>query len=277
MNSTAMNSTAMNSTAMNSTTMNSTTMNSIQMTSTRGSRAETEAAVGLLRVRRAGPGDREALARMFARCTGRTRFDRFHGYVKAIPERYLTDALSGSPFHYALVALAAGATADGADWDGADPHGADWDGTRDAGLVAGTVGDVIVALASCRATAEGMAELGILVEDRWQRHGTGDLLLRELVGHADRAGFRVLKAQILSEQAWIITLLERYGACHVVRGGYGILDATLRLGSPPLSGPMLARAPSALRLVVPRHIGLKRTEKGAPSALRRVLESRLDG
>jgi hypothetical protein len=51
----------------------------------------------LIRVRLARPDDREALAQMFDRCTLSTRYRRFHGPVKAIPERYLAEALSGSP------------------------------------------------------------------------------------------------------------------------------------------------------------------------------------
>ena len=58
----------------------------------------------VVRVRRAEGSDREALARMFDRCAPSTRYSRFHGPVKAIPERYLAEALSSSPFHYALVA-----------------------------------------------------------------------------------------------------------------------------------------------------------------------------
>ena len=58
----------------------------------------------LIRVRQAVPGDRPALERMFARCSPRTRYQRFHAPVKAIPARYLGEAVSGSPFHYALIA-----------------------------------------------------------------------------------------------------------------------------------------------------------------------------
>jgi GNAT superfamily N-acetyltransferase len=178
---------------------------------------------GRIRVRRAVTSDREALTQMFDRCAGRTRYQRFHGYVNAIPDRYLTEALSGTPFHYALVACPDGELADR--------------GFTDRGFTDRDAGGAIVALASCRVVAEGAAELGILVEDRWQRHGTGGYLLRELVTHAYRGGIRVLKAQILSEQAWIITVLQRYGTCHRVRGGYGTLDVTLRLGPPVIIGP----------------------------------------
>jgi GNAT superfamily N-acetyltransferase len=170
--------------------------------------ASAGAHAGQLRIRRAAVGDREALTRMFERCSGRTGYERFHGYTHAIPDKYLTEALSGIAFHYALVACAAGDLGTG------DPAG---------------TGDVLVGLASCRVIAEGLAELGILVEDRWQRQGTGGRLLRELVLHADRVGLRALKAQILSDQAWIIAVLRRYGTCHSARGGYGILDVTLRL------------------------------------------------
>ena len=129
-------------------------------------------AAGTCSVRRAAAGDRPALERMLARCTGQTRYRRFHGPVSVFPERYLTEALSGSPLHFALVACL-----------GDDAEG---DGT----VVDGTVVDgTVVALASCRAVDEGVAELGILVEDEWQRRGVGsDLLLRDRgVRRQDRA------------------------------------------------------------------------------------------
>jgi len=177
---------------------------------------------GPLRVRRAAPVDRTTLARMFARCTSQTRYERFHGHVNMIPDRYLAEALSGSPVHYAIVACA---DADRADGGFAGSEHAD----RIRDELPGAGGAVIVALASCRAIAEGVAELGILVEDRWQRHGIGGFLLHELIGYADRIGIRVLKAQILSEQAWIVSVLQRYGTCHRARAGYGTVDVTLRL------------------------------------------------
>jgi GNAT superfamily N-acetyltransferase len=155
-------------------------------------------------VRRAVAGDREALGLMFGRCTAETRYRRFHGPVKAIPERYLADALSGSAFHYALVA---------------SPD-----------LVSGPeAGGGIVALASCRLVDEGAAELGLLIEDRWQRRGLGTRLLRDLVTHAGEAGLRVLEAQLLAEQAWIAGLLRPYGACRLRSTWDGVLNVTVRL------------------------------------------------
>ena len=153
-------------------------------------------------VRRAAEGDRQALAEMLARCTGETRYLRFQGYVHVFPERYLSEALSRSPLHYALVVSVAGA--DGA----ADP--------------------AVVALASCRAVEEGVAELGFLVEDAWQRRGIGARLLREIVDHAARTGQRALTAQVLPEQSWIVGLLGRYGPCRTALTG-NALNVTLTL------------------------------------------------
>jgi GNAT superfamily N-acetyltransferase len=146
-------------------------------------------------VRRAVERDRPALAQMLVRCSDETRCRRFHGHVNAFPERYLTEALSGSPVHFALVA--------GAD-DGA-----------------------VVALASCRTVTPGVAELGVLVEDAWQLLGIGGLMLREIVSYALDNGLTMLKAQVLTDQAWIVRVLRHYGTCAVVRADE-VLDVTLR-------------------------------------------------
>ena len=157
------------------------------------------AAVGPVLVRRAVPGDRDALVAMFGRSTALTRYYRFHAPVKSIPERYLADALAGGPLHHALVAC-----------PGTGPR--------------------LAALASCRVFDEGAAELGLLVEDAWQRRGLGRRLLGELVAQAHRSGLRVLTAQLLTEQAWIVGgLLRRYGACRVRTAGAGVLTVTVRL------------------------------------------------
>ena len=157
-------------------------------------------AAGTCSVRRAAAGDRPALERMLARCTGQTRYRRFHGPVTVFPERYLTEALSGSPLHFALVACL------------------DEDAEVDGTVVEGTV----VALASCRAVDEGVAELGILVEDEWQRRGVGSELLREIVAYAATTGLRALQAQVLAEQPWIVGLLRRHGACTTSGAGQAL-------------------------------------------------------
>ena len=172
----------------------------------------TSVAAGTCSVRPAATADRPALERMLARCTGQTRYRRFHGPVTAFPERYLTEALSGSPLHFALVAcLDEDAEGDDTVVDGTVVEGTVVEGT----VVEGTV----VALASCRAVDEGVAELGILVEDEWQRRGVGGDLLGEIVAYAARTGLRALQAQVLAEQPWIVGLLRRHGTCRVEGAG----------------------------------------------------------
>jgi len=174
-------------------------------------------AAGTCAVRQAAAGDRPALERMLARCTGQTRYRRFHGPVTVFPERYLTEALSGSPLHFALVACL--------DEDGPVVDGPVVDGpVVDGPVVDGTV----VALASCRAVDEGIAELGILVEDEWQRRGVGSDLLREIVAYAARTGLRALQAQVLADQPWIVGLLRRHGTCTIAGAGQA-LHVTLSL------------------------------------------------
>jgi GNAT superfamily N-acetyltransferase len=158
---------------------------------------------------------------MLARCTGQTRYRRFHGPVTLFPERYLTEALSGSPLHFALVAcLDEDAEGDGPVVDGPVVDGPVVDGP----VVDGTV----VALASCRAVDEGVAELGILVEDEWQRRGVGGYLLGEIVAYAARTGLRALQAQVLADQPWIVGLLRRHGPCTTAGAGPA-LHVTLTL------------------------------------------------
>ncbi|HMD93346.1 MAG TPA: GNAT family N-acetyltransferase [Trebonia sp.] len=153
---------------------------------------------GLFDVRRARRRDRQPLALMLDRCGSETRYRRFHGHVSAFPERYLAEALSGSPAHFALVAEAAG-------------------------------GGTLVALASCRTVTAGIAEIGILVEDAWQRLGIGGRLLAEIINHAERTRLTTLRAQLLADQAWITGMLRRHGTCAAV-ASRDVLDVTLRLG-----------------------------------------------
>jgi GNAT superfamily N-acetyltransferase len=161
---------------------------------------------------------------MFERCTTATRHRRFHGPVKAMPERYLAEALSGSPFHHALVACL-------------DPHAGDprtgdlhpGDLHPGEALELGAPSGDIVALASCRTIDEGAAELGLLIEDAWQRRGLGTRLLGDLVAQARRSGLRVLEAQVLAEQAWVASMLKPYGAYRLRTTWDGVMNVTVRL------------------------------------------------
>lgn len=168
--------------------------------------ARRPAALPKMTIRQAGERDRAALAEMFARCTTQTRYRRFHGHVNVLPARYLTEALSGRPDHLALVAVVAAGPREGST----------------EGLTEGS----IVALASCRTDARGVGDLGVLVEDGWQRLGIGAALLREIAGYATSTGIGVFTAQVLAEQSWILRLLTAYGSCASVTRR-GVLDVTV--------------------------------------------------
>jgi GNAT superfamily N-acetyltransferase len=156
-------------------------------------------------IRRAAEHDRAALAQMFARCTTQTRYRRFHGHVNVLPARYLNEALSRHPDHLALVALTTG---------------------RGEGCPEGFPAASIVALASCRTDARGAGDLGVLIEDGWQRLGLGAALLREIARYAASTGIGVLTAQVLAEQSWILRLLAPYGRCESVTRS-GVLEVTV--------------------------------------------------
>ncbi len=162
---------------------------------------------------------------MFQRCTPQTIYRRFHGQVKAFPRAYLAEALAGMAAHLALVAC---------------------DGPR------------VVALASARLTGpadagsevgsggSGAAELGILIEDAWQRRGLGRELLARLVAYADSLGLPELHAQMLTEQDWIMGLLSPYGECASTFGP-GVREVRVRLALPGERGLTGERRPAGGR------------------------------
>jgi len=135
-----------------------------------------------MRIRPAVRDDHAALVRMLARCSDHSRYRRFLAGSRFWPRRYLTDALSGRAGHIALVAEVDGA---------------------------------VVALASA-VVDDGTAELGLLVEDAYQRRGIGGRLLRVLV---DRAEAGVLSATVQIAQRWVLDVLRGYGTATVSING----------------------------------------------------------
>jgi GNAT superfamily N-acetyltransferase len=120
-------------------------------------------------IRHADVDDRLDLADMMLRCSPETRYRRFHGFLDSFPEPYFSGALAGSPDHVALIA---------------------------------ETPKKIVALAS---SVRG--ELGILVEDPYQRQGIGTRLLETLI---DFSGHGLFRASVLPDQTWILPFLRRY-------------------------------------------------------------------
>ena len=58
-----------------------------------------------------------------------------------------------------------------------------------------------------------------MVADAWQRRGLGTLLLRELAGRAADVGINQFTAEILTEYAPTLALLQQLGAADMTRDG----------------------------------------------------------
>lgn len=177
-------------------------------------------------VRRAEPGDRAALEAMFQRCSPQTVYRRFHGHLRAFPAPFLDEAIAGVPKHFALVACCGTRVVAMANLAGvancclAGP-GADR-GTDCGG------GDASAHAGACT------AELGILVEDVFQRRGLGRLLLAAVAAHARELGLTTIQAQVLMEQDWMLKLLEELGRSKSTFQR-GVREVTLHL-SPERAG-----------------------------------------
>ena len=132
-------------------------------------------------IRLARAADRPLLEAMHRRCSPDSRYHRWHAPVPAMPEAYLAGALAGSAEHIALVA------------------------------VRGRPARAIVAIASAVQHGNCAWELGILVEDRYQRRGLGSALVTALLNAipADRLGY--LHADLLTGRAALLRRLGRLG------------------------------------------------------------------
>lgn len=120
--------------------------------------------------------DLPRITAMWERCSLATRIGRFHAPVRDIPASYLETVLSDPSTH--LVAL----------------HGS-------AGAVA--------ALASLIPGRGGSAELGVLVEDAWQRRGIGRQLVAHLIAAAPARQITELRASVLAQNAKVADLLRQ--------------------------------------------------------------------
>jgi GNAT superfamily N-acetyltransferase len=117
-----------------------------------------------------------AIGAMWERCALATRTARFHAPVKDIPASYLKAVL-------------------------ADPA---------ANVLAARepAGDVVALASLIRSSGSGTAELGVLVEDAWQRRGIGRRLVARLITAAPARGITTLTASVLAGNAKLADLLR---------------------------------------------------------------------
>ena len=110
---------------------------------------------------------------MFARCSPRTRYERFHGVVEEIPPEYLRRCLNGDEQEAVVAEAVTGELA----------------GLASTGPVPGE--------------PDG-CELGVLVADRWQRKGIGRLLMGELLARAHARGLRFVRLELCRLQPGLL-------------------------------------------------------------------------
>jgi GNAT superfamily N-acetyltransferase len=139
------------------------------------------------------------IAAMWERCGAATRAARFHAPVRNVPVSYLK-AVFGDPSS-SVVAVC--------------QH-------------SGTV----VALASfIPGTSRDCAELGVLVEDAWQRAGIGRRLVTHLIATARGRGISSLTASVLAENAKVADLLRQVPGDFSITIDGPVLEVRIRLTS----------------------------------------------
>ncbi|WP_327091802.1 GNAT family N-acetyltransferase [Nonomuraea sp. NBC_01738] len=105
------------------------------------------------------------------------------------------------------------------------------DRSRGHSVVAGHDGQV-VAMANLMFAAEpGVAELGFLVEDRWQGRGLGKAMARVLVNEARDLGYAEVRASMLSDNVRMRRLLISLGATLGYTDDPGVVEARLPVGA----------------------------------------------
>jgi GNAT superfamily N-acetyltransferase len=133
---------------------------------------------------------------MWERCSLASRIARFHAPVRKIPASYLRTMLSDPSTSLVAVRGQAGA---------------------------------VVAVASLVPAGGSSAELGVLVEDAWQRRGIGRQLVTRLIAAASASQVTELTAAVLAENARVAELLRQVpGEFSLTRDGT-VLNVRIRL------------------------------------------------
>jgi len=147
-------------------------------------------------IRRPVAGDRARIEDMWERCSPATRYSRLHSPCPTLPVPYI-DAVMCDP---------------------------------SASRVC-VIGGQLVGLASLIVESEGVGDLGVIVENAWQRHGVGTLLVESLVAGAAGRDITVIKASVLAAQAHLADALRRLSGDTAITSAGPTVTVTVRLGS----------------------------------------------
>lgn len=143
-------------------------------------------------------GDLPRISAMWERCSLPTRIARFHAPVRDIPAGYLERVLSDPATSLVAVQESSG---------------------------------TVAALASLIPGRGGYAELGVLVEDAWQRRGIGRRLVAHLMAAASARQITELTASVLAQNAKVADLLRQVpGEFSLTRDGTTV-NVRVRLAS----------------------------------------------
>jgi GNAT superfamily N-acetyltransferase len=168
--------------------------------------------------------DAPAIGGMWERCSPATRMARFHAPVRDIPASYLKAVLADPAANILAVR---------------EPGGG---AVALASLISGAGGS-----SGPGSPGGGTAELGVLVEDAWQRRGIGRRLVAYLVGAASARGISTLTAVVLARNAEVAELLRQVPGEFSMVGDGETLDVRVRLaGSQNLMArPIVNATPNA--------------------------------
>jgi RimJ/RimL family protein N-acetyltransferase len=135
------------------------------------------------------PHDAPRLVTMFERCSPATRYGRFLAPLRHFPAAHLTDVMRSSPIRRSWVV----------------------DDLR--------TGEV-VGVGSWFRNDGDTAEVGLLIEDAFQRRGHGSALLDALVASACHAGVTTLVGHTLADARHVHRMLRRLGPTTFDCSGY---------------------------------------------------------
>lgn len=139
------------------------------------------------RIRLARPSDIALLQELYGRCSARTGYQRFHGPVRVLPRGYVADCVD--PENLRQLAYVAEVTEGGV--------------------------RRLVGLGSAAAVpwTRGIRELGVIVEDEWQRQGVGDALVRALYAESLHLGDETMLVEACTTaNPWMPERLARRAA-----------------------------------------------------------------
>jgi len=140
-------------------------------------------------LRPAVPDDAPRLVAMFERCGPASRYGRFLAPLQHFPAAHLVDVVRSSPL-------------------------------RRSWVIDDLERGQVIGVASWFRNQVHAAEVGLLVEDGWQRQGLGTALLDEVVVSARTARITTLVATTLADARHVHRMLRRFGPTCIQCTGY---------------------------------------------------------